>query len=695
MDPLEGDVCFAHVKSHPWWPARVSKKVMKKSQVWFSVVFFGTMETATLPSKDVIPVTDSNIKRYVTKGLLKRKLFKKGWDELLLVLNEKNTNVENIEVLEEHNEMLEEEPNVGGDYTESNETYASKQKFLGLFGLEVSGVNMDPTLPALASAAVPSVKPVVVSEHEHIEVVNDDDFDDDYGDVLPTPVNIFSKLHPARNDSGPKDISDIDEDDDDIFNVQNKKKSKDTASSTRPKHDRKDKKSDKKAAKKKSGSGHPKLVRTLQEDEMETNKLFAENIEMKEDFYFCKLCTKFSCSTKMRAKSHAIACGKGKKKGRPSKVSMCLHCDKVFPSRKELIQHNRIHSSLEYTCSICLKTFLRRNSYLRHIKSHKEPPSYSCETCGKAFRYNCDLKRHKKTHTKISSAVFNPVPATENEDTEVIEIDLEEVRKGGEYFGKLVIKESEPSQSYQKSYTSFESSLGSDITTIDDWNAFVDFSNNFGLPLSTFGPNLSAESCVYTNRSGQLTIQFAWSSVKSPEDVVNEVSGALGDKVVVAAEDIVSDIISEVVDDAVVLGILNDPELEKEELSEVVDDIISNILGKYDIIAQELEFRDSLAGLVDEEQKVLEESVSEALDDQMEGNEIEESRVVDQDQVARLAVVVDENEESRVADRAEGMGDDDDASAGGTGLIKVVKKSGRIFINLFLIFITEETYIVI
>ena len=79
----------------------------------------------------------------------------------------------------------------------------------------------------------------------------------------------------------------------------------------------------------------------------------------------------------------------------------------------------------------------------------------------------------------------------------------------------------------------------------------------------------------------------------------------------------------------------------------------------------------------------------------MKGNEIEESRVVDQDQVARLAVVVDETEESRVADKAEGMGDDDDASAGGTGLIKVVKKSGRIFINLFLIFITEETYIVI
>ena len=66
-------------------------------------------------------------------------------------------------------------------------------------------------------------------------------------------------------------------------------------------------------------------MKNLQEDEIEGNKLFGERIEMKEDFYFCKFC-KFSSSAKMKAKSHAVTCGKLKKKGRAAKESKCLQC---------------------------------------------------------------------------------------------------------------------------------------------------------------------------------------------------------------------------------------------------------------------------------------------------------------------------------------------------------------------------------
>ena len=612
-DLQEGDLCFAHVRSFPWWPARISRKTSKKSRVVYSVIFFGTEETANLPGLEVVSVSDESIRKYVTKGSLKRKLFKEGLDELL-------------KIRKEHTEVVvDEEKN---DEPESNlaEVVVNESKlgFLSIFGLQARDIELD------CSNEVPKDPTIIDGENKDPNATIDE-FDDEFGDVFGPPVKLFSASCSVAEKCDKNHDSDTDDsDDNDVFIDKNARKVVDdkpvVVNNTGPSSG---KKSVKKVLTKKTGNS--KLVRSLQEDEVEANKLFAENIEEKEDYFFCKVCSKFSCTTKMRAKSHAVSCGKTKKKGRPTKVCKCLYCDKVFSSRKDLIYHNRIHSSLEYTCSTCLDTFTRHNSYLRHIRSHNESKSWKCESCAKEFRYKFNLKRHMKVHSKGSAAVFKPLAKIQEESEDVYEIDLEEIRSNGEYFGKLTITELDPSRCYKRGYTSFESSLG--VGNVDAWNEFVDASNRSGVPLSTFGGSSSAESCVYTDRSGRLTVQFAWSSFQSSEEIVH-------------------DILIGIVDDAVVLASLEDPEVDGKELLEIVDDVLVQLLNKYypiDIIAKELEFK----GV--EEHKTVEEN-----DD-----------ISEQDG----EVVENESGDKRVVVEA----DKRDSDGAGVKGDKAMKKSGRIY----------------
>ena len=616
-DLQEGDLCFAHVRSFPWWPARISSRTCKKSKVVYSVIFFGTGESANLPRLEIVSVTDENIRKYVTKGSLRRKYFKEGWDELLRIRDEHTNVVVDDDKNDEQKDNLEEVVKNG-----------NKLGFLANFGLQARDIE-------------PECSNEVSKAFTNIDGENDDpndpvdEFDDEFEDIFCPPVKLVSTSCSVIDQRVQKHGSDTDESDDDgLFIDKNVLKVVDdnpvveniTGARLGKKRDKK---------KMTKNTGNSKLVRSLQEDEIEANKLFVENIEVKEGYFFCKVCSKFSCSTKMRAKSHAVSCGKTKKKGRPSKSCKCLYCDKVFPSRKELINHNRIHSSLEYTCSTCHETFSRHNSYLRHIRSHSQPKSLKCNSCAKEFRYKFNLKRHMKVHSKVSSsvAVSKPLDNTEIESEDVYEIDLEEIRSAGEYFGKLTITEVNPSRCYKRSYTSFESSLG--VRNVNDWNEFVDSSNKSRVPLSMLGGSSSAESCVYTDRSGQLTVQFAWSSFQSPADIVH-------------------DIMIDIVDDAVVLASLKDPKIDDKELVEIVDDVLVQLLNKYhpiDIIAKELEFKN-----------VQEHETMEEKDEVMNISE-QGGKVLGDESETRAVVEADESEDGGVGVKGD----------------KAMKKSGRIY----------------
>ena len=96
----------------------------------------------------------------------------------------------------------------------------------------------------------------------------------------------------------------------------------------------------------------PKIVKSLREDEAEGNKAFAEKIVVEDNFFFCKSCPKFSTASKMKARGHALSCGKIKKKTRFRKLALGFLCDEVFESNKFLILHHKAkHPRQSYTCS--------------------------------------------------------------------------------------------------------------------------------------------------------------------------------------------------------------------------------------------------------------------------------------------------------------------------------------------------------
>ena len=306
----------------------------------------------------------------------------------------------------------------------------------------------------------------------------------------------------------------------------------------------------------KTQTSQSKLMKSLRENEIEENKIFHENIVVKENFFFCKICNRFSSTTKMKAKSHVLSCSKNKKQGRPGKLAKCLECDDTFSSKTDLEKHHRQeHLCQLYSCTICLKKFNRRQSYLRHLQAHREPPKLKCPIglCEKVFRYNCDLSRHMKTHNKPPVNLTKFKAAT-NEWID-FEVDLEEKRSGASFSGELVVREL-PRQDRKccRSFTSFQSSLS--VANIEDWNALVQLSNTLKLPLDEDAPS-SAQTCIFTNKHGETMVKFAWNDF-------------------LCAEDMVAEIVLSICSEAVEFSSLNDPRTTDDELLEIVDIAIRN-----------------------------------------------------------------------------------------------------------------------
>ena len=148
-----------------------------------------------------------------------------------------------------------------------------------------------------------------------------------------------------------------------------------------------------------------------------------------------------------------------------------------------------------------------------------------------------------------------------------IYFDLNEVESHRGNFGTLSIYEDKPvladrslfSALYGEAWYAnpkFESSLP--VLSAEDFDAYVELSNRFCLPLSLSGITEFAESCVYID-SSETRIKFAWNSFQSPEQDIKE-------------------ILLSVVNDAVDISSINDPTLDNDGLSSVVDAIMKVIL---------------------------------------------------------------------------------------------------------------------
>ena len=137
--------------------------------------------------------------------------------------------------------------------------------------------------------------------------------------------------------------------------------------------------------------------KTLQDSEREVLKNFSEKIVREKSGFSCKGC-KFSSALELRAKTHAMTCGRKFKKVASHKKSSCPECESVFSNKKDLFKHYKTeHPISKYKCSKCLKAYRQRKTYLAHLKFH-EPSflnQFHCDLCNYKGVSNWNLKRHK------------------------------------------------------------------------------------------------------------------------------------------------------------------------------------------------------------------------------------------------------------------------------------------------------------
>ena len=77
----------------------------------------------------------------------------------------------------------------------------------------------------------------------------------------------------------------------------------------------------------------------------------------------------------------------------------CLTCGKNFKSAVTLARHTGHENICGLQCEKCAKTFTRRSSLLKHMKTcnlNELPLSWACDLCESTFTTPVDLERHRK-----------------------------------------------------------------------------------------------------------------------------------------------------------------------------------------------------------------------------------------------------------------------------------------------------------
>ena len=116
-------------------------------------------------------------------------------------------------------------------------------------------------------------------------------------------------------------------------------------------------------------------------------------------------CTRYNCtfvgSSENSYKRHIIT--------HNGKIFQCSKCTKSYNSRSSLTNHKKIHSGLQYQCTVsdCDKTFKSESGFKNHVKYfHSKGLKYKCTigSCKSKFRTPNYLRAHViKVHNKLSS----------------------------------------------------------------------------------------------------------------------------------------------------------------------------------------------------------------------------------------------------------------------------------------------------
>lgn len=78
---------------------------------------------------------------------------------------------------------------------------------------------------------------------------------------------------------------------------------------------------------------------------------------------------------------------------------ICDTCGDSFYNRKEVIQHQSVHSDARpYKCEVCQYSFKIKSELKKHALIHFGPKPFACEECGKCFRSSKELVVHSVVH---------------------------------------------------------------------------------------------------------------------------------------------------------------------------------------------------------------------------------------------------------------------------------------------------------
>ncbi|XP_076283375.1 uncharacterized protein LOC143210412 isoform X3 [Lasioglossum baleicum] len=79
----------------------------------------------------------------------------------------------------------------------------------------------------------------------------------------------------------------------------------------------------------------------------------------------------------------------------------CVECSKCFKLKDSYLRHMRIHrDERPFTCHVCGKQFRDSGGLSRHLKDvHAKLKNFTCDICGKSFASKATREDHRRTHT--------------------------------------------------------------------------------------------------------------------------------------------------------------------------------------------------------------------------------------------------------------------------------------------------------
>ncbi|XP_061622794.1 gastrula zinc finger protein XlCGF8.2DB-like [Phyllopteryx taeniolatus] len=78
----------------------------------------------------------------------------------------------------------------------------------------------------------------------------------------------------------------------------------------------------------------------------------------------------------------------------------CSVCGKSFGRKQHMLRHTRAHTGEKpFTCSVCGKKFTQKPNLIHHMRTHTGEKPFSCSVCGKTFPQKPNLIQHMRTHT--------------------------------------------------------------------------------------------------------------------------------------------------------------------------------------------------------------------------------------------------------------------------------------------------------